>query len=128
MAIGIGIYALWLGEKVYVGKSTNLKLRRRNHLAALRSGKTHSVRLQSAWDVLDFQTECEFVVLETYDGDPLSFQRIDNWLCEREAHWMAHMFRLLGEAHVLNDHLPGGAAPRPKGWKGLHKGPTPFHP
>lgn len=46
----IGVYKLKVGDLYYIGSSTNLKGRKRNHLKALREGTHTNHRLQQEYD------------------------------------------------------------------------------
>lgn len=55
-----------VNNKCYVGSSTNYSKRKSRHIAGLKSGRHHSIKLQRAWDKYGGDN-FRFIVLEFSD-------------------------------------------------------------
>ena len=78
-----GIYEIWIGNRFYQGRSTNIEARVKNHLKGLKAGTHANWRMQAVYDkVKTFEwqvlVEClpqdcerwETAYIETNHGDP----------------------------------------------------------
>jgi hypothetical protein len=84
-----GIYRIWDPDSgdTYVGRAESLDKRRREHLAALRSGRA-AARLQRAFDGCEGRVA--FEVLDVLAGGSDLVERA-RWLEARELHWVREL-------------------------------------
>lgn len=63
-----GVYAIWCGDEVYVGQSTNIMVRWETHMGELRKHKHKTPKLQAFYDEHD-ACHIRFEILEVTDPE-----------------------------------------------------------
>ena len=109
----IGIYKVKVGDLYYIGSSTNLKGRKRNHIKALQEGTHKNYRLQAEYNrtkTYDFTilTTCEWHEVRIIEQDYLD-RYFDAPRCaniERYAVSQTHRTRKLKAPKQKKHHTP----------------------
>jgi len=83
----IGVYAIEIGGRIYIGSSVDISIRWKQHIRSLANGTHHSVKLQRSFNK---HGNPEFTVVELCD---------ESVLLEREQYWLDELNCV---AHGLN--------------------------
>lgn len=111
-----GIYMIknLINEKVYIGKSFDIKKRWSNHRYELNKGIHVNNHLQSAWNKYGADN-FEFSIVETCDEDSLSDKEI-YWIKETDAYGSGYNQTEGGEGSHLSDDIKNKIGAAAKEW------------